>query len=58
MSDLYAPAVTLLALVITGGALCVGSVADAVRDADWWVILRGRASARRARFRRWREARR
>lgn len=59
MSDPYASTTTFVALVIGGGLLFARSFADAVRDADWWVIVRGLITARRDRLaRRWREARR
>jgi hypothetical protein len=58
MTVACATALTLVALVITGGLLLGGAVADAVRDSDWWVILRGRVTARRDRYRHWREIRR
>jgi hypothetical protein len=42
--------IAFVGLVLVGAIVFGYAVADAVRDSDWWVIARGVASGKRARF--------
>lgn len=43
-------AIALVGLLLIGTWVFGWAVADAVRDSDWWVILRGRTVGKRDRF--------
>lgn len=57
MSPMHPQLGTFLALGLVFALGLVNTVAGIVRDADWWVIVRGVVTGRAARIRRaWRTA--
>ncbi|MFI0468672.1 hypothetical protein ACH347_31720 [Saccharopolyspora sp. 5N102] len=51
MSDPVVDVFAFAALALIGLAVLAVAAADAVRDSDWWVIVRGRTSGRLHRLR-------